>query len=96
MRSVPVKQNATRSGARCGAHKRDLAALEERRLQAAEVFEEGLIPAEIARRVGVRHQIVSQRRKAWREGGRDALRSDGPVGRRPKLTAEQLQVVNAA
>jgi transposase len=73
-----------------------LAALEQRRMHAAELFEESLIPAEIARRVGVRHQIVSQWRKAWRQGGRDALRSGGPVGRRPKLTTEQLQVVNAA
>jgi len=96
MRSVPVKQSATRSRARCGAQKRDLTALEQRRLHAAELLEEGLIPAEIARRVGVRHQIVSHWRKAWREGGRDALRSGGPVGRRPKLTTEQLEVVNAA
>ena len=44
-------------------------------MQAADLFEEGVIPAEIARRVGVRHQIVSQWRKAWRQDGRDALRS---------------------
>ena len=36
-----------------------------------DLFERGVIPAEIARRVGVRHQIVSQWRKAWREGGQD-------------------------
>jgi len=65
-------------------------------MHAAELFEEGLIPAEIARRVGVRHQIVSQWRKAWRQGGRNALRSSGPVGRKSRLTTEQLQTVNAA
>jgi transposase-like protein len=51
-------------------------------MQAADLFEEGVIPAEIARRVGVRHQIVSQWRKAWRQDGRDALRAGGRAGRK--------------
>lgn len=92
----PVKHRSDGSHSRRGGNKRDLAVLEQRRLHAAELFEQGLIPAEIARRVGVRHQIVSQWRKAWRQGGRDALRSGGPVGRKARLTAEQLQTVNAA
>ena len=49
--------------------------MEQHRVQAAKLFEAGVIPAEIARRVGEQHQIVSQWRKAWRQGGRDALRS---------------------
>src|SRR5579862_9199974 len=94
---IPVKQTPSRSArTRCGADKRDLAVPEQPRMHAAEFFEQGLIPAEIARRVGVRPQIVSHWHKAWRQGGRDALRSGGPVGRRPRLTAEQLQTVNAA
>jgi transposase len=93
---IPVKQGPRRSRARRGGDRRDLAVLEQRRMHAAELFEAGLIPAEIARRVGVRHQIVSQWRKAWRQGGRDALRSGGPVGRKSRLTPEQLQVVTAA
>ena len=64
--------------------------MEQRRMQAADLFEEGVIPAEIARRVGVRHQIVSQWRKAWRQDGRDALRAAGRAGRKPKLTEAQL------
>jgi transposase len=67
--------------------------MEQRRMQAADLFERGVIPAEIARRVGVQHQIVSQWRKAWRQRGRDALRSAGPVGRRARLTSDELQIV---
>src|SRR5262249_40325981 len=32
-------------------------------------------------------------RKAWRQGGREALRSAGPAGRKSKLSAEQLAQV---
>ncbi len=38
--------------------RRDFAAMEERRIRAADMFEQGVIPAEIARQVGVSHQIV--------------------------------------
>jgi transposase len=70
--------------------------MEERRMRAADLLERGMIPAEIARRVGVAHQVVSEWRKAWRQGGREALRSAGPAGRKSKLSAEQLgQVENA-
>jgi transposase len=65
-------------------------------MRAADLLERGVIPAEIARRVGVAHQVVSEWRKAWRQGGREALRSAGPAGRKSKLSAEQLgQVENA-
>jgi transposase len=64
--------------------------MEERRMRAADLLERGVIPAEIARRVGVTHQVVSEWRKAWREGGREALRSVGPAGRKPKLSERQL------
>ena len=65
-------------------------------MRAADLFERGMIPAEIARRVGVAHQVVSEWRKAWRQGGREALRSAGPAGRKPKLSATQLaEVANA-
>ncbi len=65
-------------------------------MQAVDLFEQGVIPAEIARQVGVSHQIVSDWRKAWRQGGRDALRSAGPAGRKPKLSADQLAQLAAA
>src|SRR5207237_9740413 len=69
---------------------RDLKAMEARRMQAADLFRRGVIPAEIARQLGVSHQIVSEWRKAWHQGGRAALRSAGRVGPHPKLTQAQL------
>jgi transposase len=70
--------------------------MEARRMQAANLFRRGVIPAEIARRLGVSHQIVSDWRRAWREGGRAALRSAGRVGPHPKLTEAQLTKVAKA
>src|SRR5712691_12181951 len=93
--SLPVRQVAE-SRRRRGRPRRDFKGMEQRRMQAADLFEEGVIPAEIARRVGVRHQIVSQWRKAWRQGGRDALRAAGRAGRRPKLSTAQLAEVEQA
>ena len=75
---------------------RDLKALEERRLRAADLFRRGVIPAEIARQLGVTHQVVSEWRKAWRAGGRAALRSAGRVGRPAKLSRTQLAKVEKA
>ena len=62
-------------------------------MRAADLFEKGVIPAEIARRVGVSHQIVSDWRAAWRRSGRDCLRGAGRAGRLPKLSREQLDLV---
>src|SRR5437764_4480673 len=87
---VPVKQRARRLTKRRVRGQRDHHAMEQRRMRAADLFERGLIPAEIARLVGVAHQVVSEWRKAWREGGRAALRSAGPAGRKPKLSSDQL------
>ena len=46
-------------------------------MRAAGLFEQGMIPAEVARQVGVSHQIVSDWRAAWRREGRDGLRAAG-------------------
>jgi transposase len=67
--------------------------MEERRMRAAELFERGVIPAEIARHVGVSHQIVSDWRAAWRRSGREGLRAAGRAGRLPKLNQDQLAQV---
>src|SRR6266542_4524588 len=93
---VPVKQSSRRSKNRRVRGQRDHQAIEERRMRAADLFERGMIPAEIARRVGVAHQVVSEWRKAWRQGGREALRSAGPAGRKPKLSDGQLTEVENA
>src|SRR5919107_1874638 len=76
--------------------RRDFKAMEERRLRAADLFRRGVIPAEVARQLGVTHQVVSEWRKAWREGGRAGLRGAGRAGRRPKLSAAQLAKVEKA
>jgi len=70
--------------------------MEERRMRAADLFRKGVIPAEVARQLGVSHQVVSDWRKAWRQGGRAALRGQGRAGRRPKLSTAQLTKVEKA
>jgi transposase len=90
MTSVPVKQQASQSIGRHVRPRRDFAALQERRMRAADLFEHGVIPAEVARQVGVSHQIVSDWRAAWRRSGRDGLRGAGRAGRLPKLSRDQL------
>ena len=62
-------------------------------MRAAELFERGVIPAEIARQVGVSHQIVSDWRAAWRRSGRAGLRAAERAGRLPKLNQDQLAQV---
>jgi transposase len=70
--------------------------MEERRMRAVELFEQGVISAEIARRLGVGHQTVSDWRTVWRRTGRDGLRAAGRAGRLPKLGRDQLIDVEAA
>src|SRR5262249_61802172 len=75
--------------------RRDFEAMEERRMRAADLFEQGVRPAEVARQLGVWHQIVSDWRAAWRRSGRDGLRAAGRAGRLPKLTRDQLAQVES-
>src|ERR1700730_11327980 len=93
MVQVPVKQQGSRSMDRRVRPRRDFAAMQERRMEAADLFEQGVIPAEVARQVGVSHQIVSDWRAAWRRAGRDGLGGAGRAGRLPKLNREQLAPV---
>src|SRR6059036_3846841 len=90
MTIIPVKQTRNRSTERRVRQRRDFAAMEERRMRAADLFEQGVRPAEIARQLGVCHQIVSDWRSAWRRSGRDGLRGAGRAGRLPKLSRDQL------
>jgi transposase len=90
MMSVPVKHQASKPMRWRVRPRRDFAAMQERRMRAADLFEQGVIPAEVARQVGVSHQIVSDWRAAWRRSGRDGLRGAGRAGRLPKLSRDQL------
>jgi transposase len=90
MTSVPVKQQTRQPMVRRVRSRRDFASMQERRLRAANLFEQGVISAEVARQMGVSHQIVSDWRAVWRRAGRDGLRGAGRAGRLPKLSRDQL------
>jgi transposase len=72
------------------------AALEARRLQAAELFAQGRPQAEVARELGVSRQSAHVWHARFQQGGVDALRSRGPTGPDPKLSAAQLAQVEQA
>jgi transposase len=72
---------------------------EARRLAAAELFAQGIGPAEVARRFGVTPQSVSGWRRRWLAEGADGLRSKGQPGYPPLLNeaqrAELAEIVKA-
>src|ERR1700738_4527925 len=95
-RLVPVKQSSRRVTHRRVRGQRDHKAMEQRRMRAADLLERGVIPAEIARQVGVAHQVVSEWRKAWVQGGSEGLRRPRPARRKAKLSDGQLAEVRDA
>jgi transposase len=70
--------------------KRDFAALEDRRLEAIRLLDQGLNQSEVARRLKVSHQTVSRWQRTSNQFGADALRKAGRAGRKPELTAGQI------
>jgi transposase len=72
------------------------AAREARRLQAAELFAQGRSQAEVARTLGVSRQSAHIWHARFQQGGVDALRSRGPTGPDPKLSAAQLAQIEQA
>jgi transposase len=72
------------------------AALEVRRLQAAELFAQGHTQAEVARTLGVSRQSAHVWRVRFEHGGVEALRSRGPTGPDPKLSPADLARVEQA
>lgn len=62
----------------------------ERRLSAAKLFGRGLSQAAVARRLSVSRQAVSRWHAAWLEGGREALAGAGRMGRKAKLSGDDL------
>jgi putative transposase len=71
--------------------RRDRAQLEARRLAGYELLQQGVRPSEIARRHGVSRAAVSRWKKRAGRRGASALRSLGPPGPKPHLTAAQGQ-----
>jgi transposase len=72
------------------------AAREARRLQAAELFTQGHTQAEVANQLGVSRQCAHVWHARYQQGGVDALRSRGPTGPDPKLSAAQLAEIEQA
>jgi transposase len=74
----------------------DRAGLEARRLRAAELFAQGRTQAQVAAELGVSRQSAHIWHARFQQGGVDALRSRGPTGPDPKLSAAQLAKVEEA
>jgi transposase len=72
------------------------AALEARRLRAAELLAQGHTQAEVASTLGVSRQSAHVWHTRFTQGGAAALRSRGPSGPDPKLSAAPLAQVEQA
>ena len=71
--------------------RRDFEGMEERRMKAAALFERGLWPSEIARRLGATRMSACRWHDAWRKQGAKALRAAGRAGRKPRLSESQIR-----
>ena len=71
--------------------KRDFKQLEQRRLKAAGLFDQGLSQSEVSRRLGVHRQSVSRWHQSWKRSGSQALKHPGRAGRKPRLEPAQLE-----
>ena len=65
--------------------RRDFAALEARRMEAARLLRQGLSQSEVARAVGVHRQSVSRWAHELEQSGLRGLRQAKRTGRPPKL-----------
>jgi len=70
--------------------------MEQRRLDAAVLFEQGIAQAETARQLGVSRQAVHIRFARWKKRGKTALAAAGRAGRKPGLSCSQLKRVEAS
>jgi transposase len=72
---------------------RDFAGLEQRRMRAVRLFEQGETQAAVARRLAVSRTTAMRWAQAWEDEGREGLRAAGRAGRKPRLSPEQLEEV---
>jgi transposase len=91
-----AKANQQATTIKTGTWRRDFAGLEQRRLEAARMFAHGASQAEVAHTFGVSAQAASTWYRRWRQGGAAALRGAGRAGRRPRLSAAELEAVDHA
>jgi transposase len=69
---------------------------EKLRLQAAQMFQQGMTPVQVARSLRVSAKSAYQWRRRWRAGGETALASRGPGGAVCRLSGGQLARLRAA
>src|ERR1700694_5641511 len=72
---------------------RDFEALERRRMRAGSLLAKGLSQSEVARRVGAHRQSVSKWAAELLAKGRAGLKKAGRAGRKPRLSAAQLNQI---
>ena len=71
--------------------KRDFVALEQQRLQGAQLLSKGLSEAEVARQVGVHRQSVNRWHRQLQTEGRASFKRTKRAGRKPQLTPAELR-----
>ena len=76
--------------------RRDFAALEARRFQAARLFAKGESQGAVARALGVTPVTAHHWYHAWHANGRAGLKAAGRAGRKPKLEPKQLATIEQA
>src|SRR5437899_4075669 len=76
--------------------RRDFAALERRRMEAARLLREGLSQSQVAWRVGVHRQSVSRWARDLEESGVRGLRQAKRTGRPAKLSPAELRDLERA
>ena len=76
--------------------RRDFAALEERRMEAARLLKQGVNQSEVARRLGVHRQSVIRWVRQLEQAGRAGLKQAGRAGRKPRLNDVQLKQLEQA
>jgi transposase len=69
---------------------------EKLRLQAAQMFRQGIKPVQVARSLRVSAKSAYQWRRCWRAGGEAALASKGPGGAACRLDEQQRARLRAA
>src|SRR6516225_7236970 len=76
--------------------RRDFAALEWRRMEAARLLKQGLSQSEVARAVCVHRQSVSRWARELEQSGLGGLRKAKHIGRPPRLSPAQLRELERA
>lgn len=76
--------------------RRDLIAMKERRLRAADMFAAGKSQAYVVEKLEVSRQTASRWYSVWSKGGRQSIVGAERAGRKPKLAGVQLKEVERA